>query len=143
MAATKGTVLLVEDDPFISDMTRYAFIDAGFDVIAVAAGEEAASLAFSGVEFDAMFTDINLDGEMNGWELAEVMHEMLPSLPIVATSGSASREEIAARIEGMPFVSKPYRSADVIAMVERLIEEARLVAAPKLQTAVLFQRLSA
>lgn len=143
MAGTKGTILLVEDDPLISDMTRYAFIDAGFDVIAVAAAEEAACLAFANVDFDLMFTDINLDGRMNGWELTEVMHEMRPSLPTIVTSGSASRDEISARGDSMPFVSKPYRSRDVIAMAERLIEEARFSKAPKANTAVLFQRLSA
>jgi two-component system, response regulator PdtaR len=144
MAALKNTVLLVEDEPMLSDMTRYAFMDAGFNVMAVGSAEEALGLAYCDVEFDLMFTDINLDGPMTGWELTESMHDMRPDLPIIATSGSASREEIAARVDGTSFVSKPYMSADVIAMAIRMIEEARAAQAKSRRSAPkLVSRLSA
>ena len=107
----------------------------GFDVIAVSAAEDALGLAFMDVDFDLLFTDINLAGPLDGWELAESMREMRPALPIIYASGSASREEIATRPPTRIFVSKPYRVEDIVGMVLRLIEEAALarINAPSVQ----------
>jgi DNA-binding NtrC family response regulator len=122
----QSIILLVEDDVLIAEMARDAFADAGFDVIAVSAAEDALGLAFMDVDFDLLFTDINLAGPLTGWELLESMREMRPALPMICASGSASREEIAKRANDTHFVSKPYRVEDIIGMVHRLIEEAAL-----------------
>ena len=44
---------------------------AGYAVVEAASGEEAIALCKSDVTIDMVFTDINLDGPMSGWDVAE------------------------------------------------------------------------
>jgi CheY-like chemotaxis protein len=114
------TVLVVEDDPLVLEMAAEALEDAGFAAIAVTAAEDALGLAVMDVAFDALFTDINLAGPMDGWELAEALREMRPDLPVVYASGSDPSEGGAHQVSGSIFVSKPYRPFDICRLMEGL-----------------------
>jgi CheY-like chemotaxis protein len=77
-------ILVVEDDEPIQDIIKDALTDAGFDLTVSASGEEALTLLGSGVvKYRGLVTDINLKGEMNGWEVARQVREIDPSFPVV------------------------------------------------------------
>ncbi|MCC7347855.1 MAG: response regulator [Variibacter sp.] len=122
------TVLVVENEPIARECIAATLEDAGFDVLAVAAAEDALALAFVDVEFDLLFTDIDLDGPMDGWELAADMREMIPGIPVIYTSGQA--EEPAARVPESIFVPKPYDPVKVAALIGRQAALPRALPAP-------------
>jgi CheY-like chemotaxis protein len=104
--SAKPHILVVEDDALVSAMVRDALTYAGFEVTAVTAAEDALGLAVMDVGFDAVFTDIDLAGPINGWELAETLREMRPHLPVVYASARAP--DPLARVPDSVFLAKPY-----------------------------------
>jgi len=65
----------------------------------------------------ALFSDINMPGEMDGLELARFARARWPELTIVLTSGKS--DHINAKLmDGIDaFLPKPYRPAEVIAVL--------------------------
>ena len=100
-------VLLVEDEPLLGELMTEALIDQGFDVHAAPDANDALRHLLSGAEVDILFTDIDLGGGMDGAQLAQLVREMRPKLPIVYTSGRRAPEQIAA-VPGSAFLPKPY-----------------------------------
>lgn len=84
-------VLIVEDDPAIQAIVEDALQEAGFHTAVAASGEEAATL-FQGdlMKFQALVTDINLRGQMTGWEVAKAARQKDPEFPVVYMTGAAA-----------------------------------------------------
>src|SRR5437660_2770171 len=61
----------------------------------------------SDLEADVLFTDIDLGAGMDGAQLAQLVHEMRPKLPIVYASGRRSLDQFKA-VPGSVFLPKPY-----------------------------------
>jgi DNA-binding response OmpR family regulator len=129
----RPTILVVEDDALILDMVVDALEGAGFDVIGVSAAEDALGLAVMDVRFDALFTDIDLGGPVDGWELAETLREMRAELPVIYTSGRPPKA--ACFVPGSTFVAKPYGIADLCALMERLVRPGKDMSSPTLAPA--------
>ena len=128
----RATILVVEDDALILEMAIDALDGAGFNVIGVSAAEDALGLAVTDVPFDALFTDVDLGGAIDGWELAEILREMRPNLPVVYTSG---RPGHARSVPHSAFLVKPYRIAELCALMRQAaVEEG--VLSPALATAL-------
>ena len=117
---SRPAVLLVEDDVLIAELAAGALEGAGFEVTAVTAAEDGLGLAVMDVPFDALVTDINLAGPLDGWELAEALREMQPDLPVVYASGSAGEDDPRA-VPDAAFLSKPYNPLTLCEAVTRTI----------------------
>jgi ActR/RegA family two-component response regulator len=77
-------VLVVEDDHLIKDVVQEALSDGGFDSEVVASGEEAvALLQDKHDEYRAPVTDIDLQGELSGWDVAKRARELRSDIPVV------------------------------------------------------------
>ena len=64
-------ILLVEDDEPIQDFVRGVLGNAGVDLTVSSSAEEALVVLASGVvRFRGLVTDIRIEGELGGWELA-------------------------------------------------------------------------
>lgn len=124
-----ASVLLVEDEPLISDIAAEALQEQGFEVAAVPNASDALRRLQAGPPVDILFTDINLPGGMDGATLARRARELRPDLPVIYTSGRRSAMDRLHPVEGAMFVPKPY---DPFA-VGRLLEH--LVAANRTRTA--------
>ncbi len=122
-APHKTQILVVEDEFLIREMICDALEDCGFETIGVAAAEDALGLALMEVPFDLLFTDIDLGGPMNGWELAETLREMRPNLPVAYTSGGIVRDR-SLMVAGGIFFPKPYGIDRVCAQVEEMCRTA-------------------
>jgi CheY-like chemotaxis protein len=104
----RASVLLVEDEPLISDLATEALQEQGFEVAAVSNAGEALRRLISGAPVDVLFTDINLPGGMDGGTLARRARELRPNLPVIYTSGRRAVIEQLDPVEGSMFVPKPY-----------------------------------
>jgi len=83
------TVLVVEDELFIR-MTIVEFLrSSGCDVIEAASGEKAVEVLQRRNGIDVVFTDIQLGGMLDGWDVGETSRVTHPMIPVVYTSGAA------------------------------------------------------
>jgi CheY-like chemotaxis protein len=84
-------VLVVEDEEWLQEIVHDALREGGFDVTIVASGQEAVAKLESGVvKYSALVTDVNLKGPMTGWEIARLVRQIDPALPIVYMTGAAA-----------------------------------------------------
>lgn len=82
-----ATVLLVEDDAALGDVTATLLMAHGAQVLR--AGDSAAALRTleAGAEVDIVLSDVVMPGAMDGVALARRLRELRPRLPVVLISG--------------------------------------------------------
>jgi PAS domain S-box-containing protein len=115
--ASLGTVLVVEDEAAVRDMTIQVLKRAGWTVVAVASGNEALTLVDTRAQpFDAIVSDVVMPG-MSGIELAERALDRDPAMRIVLLSGYTAETLDLERVmeQGVRFVSKPLSSRQLLA----------------------------
>jgi signal transduction histidine kinase/ActR/RegA family two-component response regulator len=124
-----GTVLVVEDEPAVRDMTTQLLERAGYDVIAVADGTEAIAAAGLAQSFDALVTDVVMPN-MSGIDLAVQMMDRYPLMGVVLLSGYTAEtldlERVTAR--GATFVPKPVTSNQLLQAVLQAVASRRAAA---------------
>ncbi len=81
--------------------------DAGFAVLEATDADEAMAIMLSGEDFDVLFTDINMPGEMDGLELARRVHDCRPKVRLLLTSGAIKPTRDQIPNDGA-FIAKPY-----------------------------------
>jgi CheY-like chemotaxis protein len=125
---TRARVLLVEDEPLISELVCEAFEEQGFEVQAVDNAGDALQRLASGPPVDVLFTDVNLPGGMDGAALARRARELRPDLPVLYTSGRRAVIEQMNPVEGSMFVPKPYDPFSIGRLLDYLVATARSAA---------------
>jgi len=114
-------VLLVEDEPLISEWVAESLSALGFVICAVTNAADALGYLGS-TPVDVLFTDINLPGRMDGAALARRARELLPDLPVVYTSGRVNGLEAQLRVPGSLFVAKPYVPESVAGLLAEILQ---------------------
>jgi CheY-like chemotaxis protein len=116
-----SAVLVVEDEPLIRMNAADLFEDEGFEVVEAATARAAlAILEKRNGEVDALFTDVDMPGDMNGLELAGIVHGRWPHIAIVVTSGVV---RVSGSLPGNGvFLEKPYGSSLPVRMVRDMIQ---------------------
>src|SRR5262249_48055154 len=82
-----GTVLIVEDQPDLADLAAELFGQAQLEIKVVHRASTALELLREGRKIDLVFSDVMMPDGMDGLELAEVMKNEFPGVPILLTSG--------------------------------------------------------
>jgi CheY-like chemotaxis protein len=115
-------VLVVDDEPQLVRMLATMLRREGYEALQAASGEEALALLASEPPVDLLITDVGMGPSMNGWELAERARSDRPDLPVIlATGWGATIDPDDARGRGIcAILSKPYRRADLTAVLERV-----------------------
>jgi two-component system, NtrC family, response regulator HydG len=120
-----GRILLVDDDPAYSEYVRRVLSSGGFDVGHQPDAESALARVHT-EQWDLLITDIELPG-MNGLELLERVHELVPGLPVAMLTGHASVDYAvsALRAAAAEFLQKPVSRPDLLAKAAELIAAGR------------------
>ena len=117
-------MLVVDDEDFVRELIGEILEGEHCDVYLAESGS-AALLAFSTMEFDAVFTDVGMPG-MSGWELAREIRQIDAGIPIAVITGwgeaVGSHEQKEAGVNWV--VAKPF-TADRIVELVRDIDLAR------------------
>lgn len=79
---TQPIILVIEDDPLLQSMVHDALSEGGFQAEVVASGEAAIKVLDIN-KHRALVTDINLQGELTGWEVAKRARELSPEIPVI------------------------------------------------------------
>ncbi|WP_342110038.1 response regulator [Methylobacterium sp. SI9] len=106
-------VLVVEDDELVRMSAVALLEDAGLAVTEACDADEAWRILERRTDIGVLFTDIDMPGSMCGKTLAEHVHASWPEIRLVLTSGRHRLADAEVPDHGL-FVSKPYRSRDVL-----------------------------
>lgn len=113
------TILLVEDDPDVRDMTVARLEDMGHHVLGTDSATSALDILLAeGMSVDLMLTDINLPGDMNGVDLARHARKLQPRIKLLFVSGCRPPREIERNLSGEVLL-KPYRREELTAAMAR------------------------
>ncbi len=117
--ASGETILMVEDNADVRLMGETLLRDAGFVVCTAGDAAEALDMTRSGLDFDLLFTDIVMPGDMDGIDLAAEVARLRPGTPILLTTGWADRAEDRRNLD---LISKPYRQIDLVRKIRDLLD---------------------
>jgi two-component system OmpR family response regulator len=120
------SVLVVEDDDLIRELSAEVLVDAGFDVLVVEDGD-AALQAFDGSAdpFCALFTDVNLGPGPDGWAVARRGRELNSILPVVYVSGASGHEWKAQGVLHSIMLAKPCTASQIVGAVSGLLNKVK------------------
>ena len=108
------TVLVVEDDLLVQDVTRDELEAAGYQVIVAANADEAIAVLEARQDIHLVFTDVRMPGSMDGAKLAAAVRHRWPPVNIIVTSGTGRPLTLPANAL---FIPKPYLSVAVVASI--------------------------
>lgn len=121
LCKTRATILVVEHDPLILDMISEELTDQGFAVLTADTGEAALSIVQNDQTIDVLFTELRLNGDVSGGQLAAMVQVVKPELPMICGMALPSRFGP----PGSIFVSKPYLPSAVVESIRMLIARSK------------------
>lgn len=110
------TVLIVEDEPLIRLSLADALEDEGFVVVDASNVLEAVAI-LGRTRIDALVTDVDMPGGLDGFDLARLVMRHDAGVAVVITSGGRYPGD-ADMPDGCAFLAKPYRLDDVITTID-------------------------
>jgi CheY-like chemotaxis protein len=113
------TILVVDDEALVRMALAEGFEEAGFRVVQAASANEALSVLRTSIAIDAVLTDIQMPGSMDGLQLAAAVRKIRPGLKIAVTSGHLVTRP--SRRIADAFIAKPWAVETVVERVRKLI----------------------
>ena len=123
--ATGKTVLLVEDDEMMRNLTRQLLEQQGYNVVEAADGRSALELlALDHASIDLVLTDVVMRG-MSGPELVLRLSETRPNLKFVYMSGYTGEliAEHDVMRSGVMLLEKPFSRSVLLTTLQRALSE--------------------
>ena len=118
------TVMVVDDDADILDMTRLVLEGGGYRVLRAGSGSEALR-ALERSRPDLILLDINMP-EMDGWQVLRVLKvdERTTAIPVAMFS---IKMEVRDRLHGLQegafdYITKPFSTEELLQRVRRIFE---------------------
>ncbi|MFZ1429651.1 MAG: response regulator [Geminicoccaceae bacterium] len=119
------TILVVEDEVLIRLAVAEYLRSCGYRILEARDGDEALQILRSSETVELLFSDIQLPGSMNGFELARWASRHRRGIKIILTSGVArSATQAADLCEHGPSLAKPYTHDELLRRVRLLLASA-------------------
>ena len=119
MTRSPPTILIVEDEALVCEVTSMEFEDAGYHVLATGNGAEALTLLAANPAISLLFTDISLKDSIDGWTVAAEARTLRPDLPVIYATGYSP--DPVRCVDGALFFRKPYLPTAIVAAANDLI----------------------
>ena len=114
-------LLVVDDEENVRELLADILESEGYQVELASSGREALDKFGDGAAFDALFTDLGMQG-MSGWELAHAVRELNGKIPVAVVTGwgeaVGSSERLAARVDWV--IAKPFDTAQILAIAREV-----------------------
>lgn len=124
--STEGheTILLLDDEQEIRDLTAFALREKGYTVFESSNADQALDILIEHMDsISLIFSDIVMEGEMNGIQFAARALDLNPDVEILFTSGySPSYVPDMNLIDGYPIIHKPYNTDDVAREIRKILD---------------------
>jgi PAS domain S-box-containing protein len=119
----RETILVVEDDARVRQLTIRRLAMIGYRVLEASDGPSALTILERGDPVDLVFTDLIMPGGLSGREVAMKARELRPGIKVLLTSGYA--EELVRgddlQREMLKVLRKPYQQADLAAALRDVL----------------------
>jgi signal transduction histidine kinase len=119
-AARPCRVLVVDDDPLVTESTAAMLEDLGHSVVEALSGPRAFDMLRLGAKVDVVVTDHAMPG-MTGTELARQIHQIWPDLPVILATGYAELPN--GEDPRLPRLSKPYVQEELAQQIAKVMAE--------------------
>ena len=128
---TKGTVLIIDDDPTFLESIRLLLREAGYNVLTSATGPKGLDMVrYAPKDIRLVLLDYNMP-RFNGAETLEFLRKLNPNLKVVAVSGFRVTELPESFQNGVKrFIPKPFSNEELLKTVEEVLEDNSVSGAP-------------
>jgi two-component system OmpR family response regulator len=117
---TSGRVLVVDDEPYITDVLAAALRFEGFDIEVAATGAQALSMAMPG-GFDMIVLDVMLP-DLEGIEVCHQLRAGGTATPVLfLTARDTSGDKLAGLAVGDDYVTKPFSIDELVARIRAVL----------------------
>ncbi|MGQ0761039.1 MAG: response regulator [Acidobacteriota bacterium] len=121
----RGTVLVVDDVPDVTEMIELLLKHAGYDVSTAKSAQDALHLARLN-HYDLVISDIGMP-DMNGYELAEALRELAAynKTPLIAVTGYSEYDDRgrAVRAGFNVHLTKPIEPTQLLTLIRELLAQ--------------------
>ena len=121
MSTKNHRILVVDDDATIRLLTAHALRKAGFEVLEACSADEGATHVCD-ANIDAIVTDVEMPGALNGYDLARRARSKCPAMTVFVVSGSKNSVRRALPPYGR-FFEKPVDPGILIAELRELTSQ--------------------
>ncbi len=130
MRTEPAKVLLIEDDPGITDTMRRVLAGEGYEVAVEARGDTGLAHASQG-KFHVVISDLRLPG-LNGLELVRQLHGTQPRLPIILVTAYGTTETAieAMKYGAYDYLLKPFDFPQMLDLVSKAADSSRRMSEP-------------
>lgn len=117
-------ILIIDDDDAFRDSLGEALKKGGYKVISACDGE-IAQQSMGTKAADAVISDIHMPGQ-SGTELLKIFKKDYPTVPFILMTGFTELQETkeAHELGASGFVAKPFRSAELLAILKDALDKA-------------------
>ncbi|MDO4695272.1 response regulator transcription factor [Porphyromonas sp.] len=114
------SILIVDDDPNISEILEFNLKNEGYDVVCSPSAEDALTVIPKG--FSVILLDVMMSG-MSGYKLVESLRKEGDHTPIIFITAKDTENDLltAFSVGGDDYISKPFSLKEVIARVKAII----------------------
>ena len=116
-----STILLIDDDNAVREVTRATLLELGYKVLEAGSGGAALEVLEREPNVDLMIADFAMPG-MNGAEVARLAQAKWPKLPVLFVTGFADRTALAGISEAQ-IISKPFIDDELAQKVRLVLAE--------------------
>lgn len=115
----KINVLIVEDDPIISEDLQSCVKNLNYQIAGAAYDSKEALQILAGTPADIALLDVNLGGGKDGIDLAEIINEKY-KIPFIFLTSYSSKSVIerAKKVRPMGYILKPFNEGDIFSALE-------------------------
>jgi len=125
-ASAGETVLLVEDNPEVRQVTSSRLAELGYHVIDVESGPEALKVLRSPETIDIVFSDIVMAGGMSGFDVAQWVKSNRPEMKLLLATGFADgtlRAGQDPQLAAVKVLRKPYSRSDLARALRQILDD--------------------
>jgi len=119
----KERIFIVEDEKIVAEDLRYRLESQGYWVVGTAASSKVALEQIKNTTPDLVLMDVNIQGDLNGIEVAIIMQSFAEKpIPVVFITGFS--ESAFSYLKALPdyiYINKPFTDSDLFAAMLRAL----------------------
>jgi signal transduction histidine kinase/CheY-like chemotaxis protein len=123
----EGAVLLVDDDHDVGEVVAEMLLSLGYSVQLAQDAEQALQLYDESTKIDILVTDLVLPGGTDGIELASLIRQRSPDLPIVLITGYSEVLSQHEQIRGAIVLAKPFQRKYLATAISRAAQMSKSI----------------
>lgn len=116
--ADAARILVVDDEEMVRSIVSQLLSLKGHEVHRASSGAEALGMIKHNT-YDIVFTDFGMP-EMTGAELAKILHDRHPALPVILLTGYTETDKAVGEVEAV--LSKPFKLEELQSTIQRFVQ---------------------